>query len=197
MKHLSMAAATVAAFTMMPLAASAVTSHTGIDTLGGSAGPFGNGLIYSDIGGSTLTPGNQASITVTTPTGTEGQSVVGFRVDPVDAKLLGSVSLNILDVVYDGMTVALSLDPVLDGGDLQTTVSAPGTYSLSGVLGVSPFYIIFDFTTITSGLSYANNSFAYDVVASAVPLPAGVALIGTAFVGAGLFSRRRKNAASA
>lgn len=184
-----------AALALAPISASAVTTHSATDTLGGGVLGFGDGLIYSDlVGGNTLTVGSVATVTVTQQGGSTS-SAVGFRTTPVLTSQMGSVSLTLNTDQFTGMTMALSADAVLDGTDVQTVVgsSSGGSTELSASLN-SPFWVLFNWSSATGTIANPappsnGEAFTYSLAIQPIPVPAGFLLLGTAFVAAGAARR--------
>lgn len=183
---LGMAAAGMMAIGSMAQA----TTFSIIDNPGGQLLPADPGVANFGIYGTPLTVGDSLSLTFQ---GTASQSFVGigFDVTPANAGQFFEVVFTGTDFTDFGVTdVYLSSSASLaDAYDKATITQKGQLVELSGASGVSPFYILYQFSSVSNG------SFTGDLTITPVPLPATLALMLAGLGGLGVMRRRKANAA--
>lgn len=200
------AAASAAALTLVPLSASAVTESAGVLTFVSSdvvatLNVFNiddDGATNAVGAGNTIAPGD-FYFGILGATGDTGAGSITFQFTsnpPPNVRAVNFSSDAPNDLFNDATLMWCTTSDCSAGSVLKTAAFVDGDPIATTFTLANPVqYLMMTWSSIDVPGAAATMNFT--ISASAVPLPAGAALIGTAFLGAGLFTRRRKNAAAA
>lgn len=176
-----------AALSLAPMFAHGATFNV-VDNPGGQSLATENGIANFGLFSQTLSGGDSVSVTFD---GANLQTSVGigFSVSPVNVGQMFELVYTGSDFSEFGDTeLYLSSSTSVADAVASATITGPGQLvELNGVVGASPFFVLYEFETASFG------SFTGDLVVSVapVPVPASGALL-IAAIGAGALIARKK-----